>query len=1093
MKKLIVLISLIIAIGAVQALKFDPDTFVSRTIIACFSRDAVGNAAGTIHYSMKDGSVKTGLASFDKLSETYNFTGLDQAHPYVKLPTWNDNGTYLQNIYRIRLASDDLMDAALADLAKDPNLLWAEFEGINRSRLVPSDPMVGQQYAHTRLQSFDAWDYTLGSYDVKVAITDSGVKWNHPDLRANIWVNPAESPGMTINWDAGTISGGNGLDAGEGGLKIDDLVGWDFYNNDNNPIQTYSANDHGTHVAGCAGAVGNNAIGVTGTSPIVSIISCKGASNTSPSQGISYAYDQVKYAAEVGADIINASWGSTGTGAYPNSIVNYATNLGALVVAAAGNENMEHTASYQDYPADCTNALCVAATDQSDTRANFSDFGAPIDICAPGVGILSTIVAANGYDAYDGTSMASPVAAGVAALVKSMHPNMTPAQLKERLMATADYIYDINPNYVDKLGAGRINAFSATMYDKIPNITIEDQLLEEVDGDGDGVANPGELVRLKLSLNNYLDPFTGLAWLNAENLQATLTTTYPGVTIINSTASYGSLYPGSTMWNNNQPFTFQTVGTLASEPIPFELVLTANPTAPYPYNKTLPFTVELSLVQEGWPFALGGASNSSPILANLDSSSDFEIVFGDQAGNIHAVKPNGSAEIAGFPVSLGAAIVGSLAMSDVNNDGLKEFAASTQANNIVLIGQAGNTLWSIPAGGTLRSGPIIASLGMDNSRQIITATQTGNLIVLNGDSSYYPNFPASVGGAVLGPPTVADLDGDGQLEIIVATLNGNLSAISTLTGQNIPGFPVAMGGGTQNPITVADIDSDDLPEIIVATSTAGMILAYNHNGTVSFSRNVGGQIKTGPVFADVNNDGSKEIIVIGAAGIINVLNANGTDLAGTPINVNQAVECTPTVARFDGDNYAGIIFGDSNGLLHSVRVDGSESPNFPIALLGNIKVSAALGDIDQDGDFDIVIPNDASFFVMDIKRPAQSYDWYGFMGSWNRSGLLYGTTPNNDHSVPAAQTALTGNYPNPFNPSTQINFSLAEAGEVEIQIFNPKGQLVRTLVSGKLPAGSHSTAWDGRDDRQASVSSGVYFYRMHSGKYSSTRKMVMMK
>lgn len=1093
MKKLITLITLIIACSAAFALSFDPDLFVSQTIIACFTREAVGNDRGTINYTTESGVVVTGLPSFDYLAAKYNVTALDQAHPYVKVPTWNDKGVYLQNIYRIRLEDNSRMDAALAEFSKDSNLIWAEFEGINRSKFTPNDPMLSQQYTHSRINSFDAWDYVLGSYEVKVAITDSGVKWNHPDLRSNIWINPAESPGMTINWDAGTITGGNGADAGEGGNKVDDLVGWDFYNNDNNPIQTYAPNDHGTHVAGCVGAVGNNSIGVVGTSPIVSIISCKGASNTSPSQGIAYAYDQVKYAAEVGADIINCSWGSQGTGAYPNSIVNYATNLGSLVVTAAGNNNVEHNNSYQDYPADCTNALCVAATGPTDVKANFSDYGTPIDICAPGEGILSTIIQGNGYDAYNGTSMASPVAAGVAALVKALHPTLSPGALMDRLMNTADYIYDVNPDYVGKLGTGRINAFTATMFDKIPNITIEDKTIEELEGDGDGVPNPGELIRLKVSLNNYLDPYTGLAWLSAENLTATLTCNYPGITIEQNTSNYGTLYPGSTMWNNNQPFTFRSVAGLPSEPIPFELVVSANASAPFPYTKTLAFTVQLSLVQEGWPFNLGGASNSSPILVNLDSDPDLEIVFGDQAGNIHALKKDGSTQMPGFPISLSSAVIGSLAMTDLNADGIKEFAACLQNNSIVFFNSQGTVLWTTPAGGTLRSGPVITSLRNDNSRQIITATQTGNLIVLNSDNTPYPNFPVSIGGAILGPPAIADLNGDGKYDIIIATLNGNLSAINSATGQNLSGFPVAMQGGTQNPITIANLDADPNPEIIVTTSTTGNILAYNHDGSQLFQRAVGGQIKTGAVVADVNNDGNKEIVVIAANGTVYILNANGTDLPNTPVMVNQAVDCTPTVARFDGDNYAGIIFGDTNGRIHSVRADGTESPNFPITVTGNVKISSALADIDRDNDLDIVIPNDTGMYVVDIKRPAQSIEWNCYMGTYNRGGNISQDTPVTDPETPQLQTALASNYPNPFNPSTNISFSLANPGEVSIQIFNQKGQLVKTLLNSSMPAGNHQLTWNGTDEQGAQVGSGVYFYRMKSGKYSSTRKMVMMK
>ncbi len=563
MKKLMIIFMLIIVSTVAFAVKFDPLWFQSRTIIGCFSKETIPNIDGKLDFSIENGVVRTGFESFDALADKYGIVELKQMHPYVKMPEWNDNGIYLQNHYRIILSSDESIDAAVLELNKDPHLIYAELEAINRQKFVPDDPMLPQQYTHNRLQSFDAWDYVMGSSEVVVGITDSGVKWNHPDLRGNLWINPDESPGMTINWDAGTISGGNGVDAGEGGNKIDDLVGWDFVSNDNNPIQNWANNDHGTHVAGCAGAVGHNAIGVVGTSPIVSILACKGAPDNTNSNGVQFAYDQMKYAGEVGADIINASWGGPGSGTYPNSIVNYVTALGATVVAAAGNANLEHTASYQDFPADCTNALNVAATNVSDQKASFSDFGEPIDVSAPGDGILSTIIAGNGYAAYGGTSMASPVVAGVAALVKALHPTMTSQQLRDRLMYTADPIDDLNPGYEGKLGAGRVNSFTATMYDKIPNVIYEDISITEIEGDGDEVPNPGEKIGVSVKLSNVMTGL-GVLWMDAQDLTASLRTNYPGITIIDSVSTYGQngyLFAGASSWNQTT-FTFESNSSL---------------------------------------------------------------------------------------------------------------------------------------------------------------------------------------------------------------------------------------------------------------------------------------------------------------------------------------------------------------------------------------------------------------------------------------------------------------------------------------------------------------------------------------------------
>jgi len=1094
MKKLSILLMLIIAIGVLTAINFDPELFYSKTIIACFTKTAIPNLDGVVNFDVQDGIVSTGMSSFDQLAKELHIVDMKQMHPYVKVPEWNDNGIYLQNHYRLYLESDDNMDKAVELLSKDPNLVYAEFEGINRPKYVTNDPMLDLQYAHTLVHSFEAWDYTLGSHDVLVAITDSGVKWNHPDLRANIWINPAESPGMTIDWNAGTISGGNGVDAGEGGNKVDDLVGWDFYNNDNNPMQNFAANDHGTHVAGCAGAVGDNEIGVVGTCPNVSILCCKGSSNTSPSTGVSYAYDQVKYAGEIGADIINASWGSVGSGTYPNSIVNYVTALGALVVTAAGNENTEHNASYQDYPADCTNALCVAAVAQGDVKASFSDYGSTIDICAPGAAILSTIITGDGYAAYDGTSMASPVAAGVAALVKSLNPNLTPVELMQRLMATADNIDSLNPDYVGLLGAGRINAYTATMYDKIPNMQIEDYILEEISGDDDGVANPGEVIKLRIALSNCIDPITGLGWLQADNVTVTMRCHYPGVTIIDSVATFGTMHAGTTLLNNNQPFKFQTVSTLPSEPIPFQFYVQANQDNQYPYNKALPIDISLSLNQAGWPFYSGAATNSTPLLIDMDDDGQKEVVFVGADGNIEVLRKDGLTSYPGFPVQTSSVIIGSIAMGNINNDSNREFVACLQNNQVICFNDLGEVKWNNASGGTLRNGPVIFRPNAASELKVACVTQNGILNIFNGDGSNFTNFPVTVTGAYLAPPAIGDLNNDGYMDIVMIALNGSLNAISSQNGQSLPGFPVSLtGGGSQNAICIANLDSDPEPEILVASSSGGYLYGVNHNGSVLFQKNIGTQIKTSPVVVDVNNDNIKEIVLIANNGNIYIMDGMGVDLPNTPIGINTAVECTPVIARFDGGNNAGIIFGDSSGKLHSVRIDGTESPNFPIEIGGILKVSPTLADIDGDNDLEIAFPTNSGLSIIDVKRGAQALLWPNYLGGFGRTCNAYQPTPIVDPQLPALETVLYEAYPNPFNPETTISFNLSSPNLTELYIYNQKGQKVKTLFSGNLESGNHKFVWNGQDDNGNSVSSGLYFYRMKSGKYSSTKKMILMK
>ncbi len=218
----------------------------------------------------------------------------------------------------------------------------------------------------------EAWDLTSGSSGVVVAVIDTGVDINHPDLQPNIWTHPGEIPANGIDDD------GNGY--------IDDVNGWDFYANDNDPRD---ANGHGTHVAGTVAAVGDNGIGVTGVSWSAKIIALRfmdawGSGTTAA------AIEAIEYATAMGADIINNSWGGSG---YNQSLKDAIEASGAVVVCAAGNSGWNTDTFIAHYPSgyNSANIIAVAASDQDDARAAFSNYGPfSVDVAAPGTNIYST-------------------------------------------------------------------------------------------------------------------------------------------------------------------------------------------------------------------------------------------------------------------------------------------------------------------------------------------------------------------------------------------------------------------------------------------------------------------------------------------------------------------------------------------------------------------------------------------------------------------------------------------------------------------------------------------------------------------------------
>jgi len=926
-----------------------------------------------------------------------------------------------------------------------------------------------------------------------IGIVDQGVKWNHPDLIDNIWINQPEiDAGMSIDWVNGSFTGANGVDDNTGTTSNnnmpDDAIGWSFVNGQtgNNSNQTYGENSHGTHVAGCAAAVTNNGIGVSGSAGPASnikILGTRHASISTPSGGIQNGYDGVLYCADMGADVINCSWGGPGSGYYPNQYVDYATAQGALVVTAAGNgsdagSGIQHgepfegyvngqyinTSNYQDFPSDCDAALCVAATTQNDSKASFSDYGDPIDVASPGVAILSTVVANNGYASFQGTSMASPIVAGVAAAVKSLSPELSPSEIRERIMNTADYIDDVN--------------------DKLPNLLVSDFTYTEAITE-DNVPNPGEVIDLDLFLENDI-----FFWTDAEGITVSLSTEMEGVTIINDAISFPDMASGIALWGEN-PLSFETVETLSELTIPLKLVIEANENWDYPLHKEVNLEVELSLAQEGWPFATGGLTNSSPLIIDIDNEGQKEIVFGDQVGNIHVMNSDGTI-YPNFPVALGAQNASALAVSDINNNGTKEIIGASNSGLIKAFAADGSLVFEYNLGGMIKSNPIIADVDGNGSKEIIVANLTGDIVVLDATGNPLFDSPVSIAPGFLSSAAVADLNGDGILEFIGSQTTGNLVAISLNNFQSIAGFPVELGASSWNGPIVANIDSDPEFEVLCGT-IQGNVAAVNHDGSVIFNNNYG-VVRTSITVFNLDDSGSPEIIFGNNDGDLYVLDSAGNTVGGFPVNVGATIESTPALVDFDVDGTIEMLFGDNNGHLHAINLNGEESANFPIEVLGTTSVAPCVMDSDNDGDVEIAIPNSAGMNLIDFKRESVTY-WAYFKANPERTGCVDNITPNSDNDIDQLfNTKLISNYPNPFNPTTSIKFAVENSSNIEISVYNILGQKVKTLVNTQFNKGNHNVIWHGTDENGENVSSGVYFYRMNQdGKNIDTKKCILLK
>jgi serine protease len=416
-------------------------------------------------------------------------------------------------LFAVDLRANVSVGRALSTFRLQSRVAFAEPDYLVRAANTPNDANFGSLWglnnigqtggaSDADIDATEAWDMSTGAGSVAVGVIDSGVDYRHPDLYLNIWINQAEipptvrsaltdtdsdgritfydlnnlvnqGPGRVTDLnangriDAGdilpsTASGGwsDGVDEGFNGYR-DDLIGWDFYNNDNNPLDD---NGHGTHVAGTIGAIGNNGLGVAGVNWRAQIAALKflGASGSGPT---SAAVSALNYAVANGIPVTNNSWGGGGFSSALNSAITAAQNAGQIFVAAAGNNNSNND-SFASYPSNYPqpNVVAVGSSTAADGRSSFSNYGATtVDLFAPGSNILSTTP--NGtYSTLSGTSMATPFVTGAIALVWDAHPTWTAQQV----IAAIKNSVDVKPAFQGlSVTGGRLNVDRAVRYGSV--------------------------------------------------------------------------------------------------------------------------------------------------------------------------------------------------------------------------------------------------------------------------------------------------------------------------------------------------------------------------------------------------------------------------------------------------------------------------------------------------------------------------------------------------------------------------------------------------------------------------------------------------
>ncbi|MFN3821479.1 MAG: S8 family serine peptidase, partial [bacterium] len=481
----------------------------------------------------------TGHPELDMVAERLGIYRIEKTFAMESSPT-DPKVPDLSRYYTAYFPSEIPLTEVLEAYENCPQVEFAEWVPIARTYYTPNDPRFRGQWHLSHLRLPEAWNISRGSPEVVIGIVDSGIDMPfndfgelevHEDLADNLWVNPGED----IDNDGQiTLDDWNGTDDDRNGF-VDDFWGWDLTGRDNHPHDIWARRGgwaHGTHVAGDASAVTDNDRGISspGFNCRLMIAGCYSPRNDSL---IENGYNGIEYCARNRAHIINISWGQlspSNRGA--RDVINYARSQGSIIFAAVGNDNVQDRQNDQmrHYPAAYEGVIGVAASNDNDRKASFSNYGDVVDIVAPGVSILSTFTN-NSYISYDGTSMASPVAAGVGALMLSIL-RLNEAELLQRMQATAVDISANNQNYPGI--RFRLDA-AALLGSTRPQFHISDIRWIDEGGDNDGRPDPGEVVTMSFTLTNTSQ------WTPAYNVRISVESNDPALTWRRENVPVGNL------------------------------------------------------------------------------------------------------------------------------------------------------------------------------------------------------------------------------------------------------------------------------------------------------------------------------------------------------------------------------------------------------------------------------------------------------------------------------------------------------------------------------------------------------------------------
>lgn len=541
--------------------------------------------------------------------------------------------------------------------------------------------------------------------------------------------------------------------------------------------------------------------------------------------------------------------------------------------------------------------------------------------------------------------------------------------------------YGDNPSGVSVLGISENEGVITANFRNMPTIYINDFLIEEFNGDGDGVVNPDETAGLTPQFFNPSDQ-------QITNLTAVVSTDDPDITLLTEMIIIADLEDFSQGSGSTVLFDISPFAELGTHFIQYSILgELENGDA---FDQVVSHGFDVSINQLGFPYELGSKTISSPLVYDVDQDGSAEIIFCDYAGMVYVKNIDGTDQEGNWPFATGNQVWGAPSADDIDNDGVVEIIVNSKSKHLYILDPAGQVELDFDAGQFLVGTPALGNLDEDDDLEIVFGgfSSSGKIFAINPDGSDVDGFPLQLNEKFFSGIALADFNNNGRKDIVGGSDAGHLYLIYD-DGMIAENFPIDLGYKLRSAPLILDLNFDSSPDILLGCDD-GSLYGFSASGETLLQYDAGTVIRSSPVA--IEDHGLLKLFFGADDGVLYGISSFGDDLFGWPLDMGQDLKTSPVFSDLDNDGELEIIITGKSGDLNVQHMDGSAFDGFPMNIGSSIECSPLVTDMDDDGDMEILTGYNNGSYAIDWKENGNASAWTMYRGNPHRTGFFQVTS-----------------------------------------------------------------------------------------------------